>query len=66
MIKARGARTRSEVAADLGLTRQQIWNYEHGVSEPPISVLFKIAELYGVHYNDLLNEKNFTAASNLT
>jgi transcriptional regulator with XRE-family HTH domain len=64
--KARGLRSLSEVAKAIGLTRQQVWNYEKGVSEPPISVLFKLSTLYGVRVERLLNQKNLTETSNGT
>jgi transcriptional regulator with XRE-family HTH domain len=55
--KARGIRSLNEVATELGLTRQQVWNYEKGVSEPPVSVLVKLARLYGVRVEQLLTKK---------
>ena len=64
LIEARGERSRSAVAAEIGVTRQQIWNYENGTSEPPISVLCDLARFYKIDLNDLLNDKNFSIASN--
>lgn len=61
LIKARGTRSRTEVAKELGLTRQQIWNYEKGLSEPPMSVLCKLVQFYGVRLTDVINE-NFLPA----
>lgn len=56
--KARGLRSLSSVAKEIGLTRQQIWNYENGVSEPPFSVILKLANLYGIKVRDIVSEKN--------
>lgn len=56
LIKARGLRSRTTVAKELGVTRQQIFLYEKGKSEPPLSVVSKMAKLYGVKISDLLNE----------
>jgi transcriptional regulator with XRE-family HTH domain len=62
--KARGLRSLSDVAKEVNLTRQQIWNYENGTSEPPISVLMKLAHLYGVKIQDLVVQKNLSHVSN--
>lgn len=64
--KARGLRSQSDVAKELGLTRQQIWNYETGASEPPLNVLVKMAHLYGTSVEKLLSQKNLVDASSLT
>lgn len=60
--KARGMRSQSDVAKALGLSRQQIWNYENGTSEPPLSILIKLAELYGIRVETLIVQKNLAAA----
>lgn len=64
--KARGLRAISDVATALGLSRQQVWNYESGNSEPPLNVLIRMAELYGVRVEKLLPQKNLTAESKIT
>lgn len=64
LIEARGDRSRSSVAKALGITRQQIWNYETGSSEPPVSVLCALAELYGVQISEFVQQKNFSMALN--
>lgn len=64
--KARGLRTISDVAKALGLTRQQVWNYERGNSEPPVNVLIKMADLYGVRVEKLLPQKNLAVESKIT
>ena len=62
--KARGLRSQSEVAREVGVTRQQIWNYENGASEPPLSVLLRLANLYGVKVEKLIAQKNLASTSN--
>lgn len=64
--KARGNRSRSAVAKAVGVTRQQIWHYENGVSEPPLSTLSKLLFLYDVRFEDVIDEKNFATSLNLT
>ena len=64
--KARGLRSQTEVAAALGVSRQQIWNYEKGISEPPISVLVRMAQLYGIRVEKLIIQKNLADTSNGT
>lgn len=66
LTKARGKMSRSAVAAELGVSRQQIWNYENGVSEPPLSVLFELARIYKTDPQDFIVQKNFARASSLT
>lgn len=62
--KARGLRSLNDVGKEVGLSRQQIWNYENGLSEPPLSVLSQLAELYGVGIEKLLLKKNLVNTSN--
>lgn len=57
--QARGERSLKDVAEQIGVTRQQIWNYENGVSEPPVSILIKLADYYGLQIQDLILQKNF-------
>ena len=64
--KARGLRSQSDVAKELGVTRQQVWNYEKGESEPPLKVLMKMADLYGVRLEKLLAQKNLPEQSKIT
>lgn len=64
--KARGLRSQSEVAKAVGVSRQQIWHYENGISEPPLSVLIKLANLYGIKLQEVVNQKNLQNSSNLT
>ena len=62
--QVRGAATRKEVAAHLGVHANSVANYEHG-RDPPASYLTAIAERYGIrpfvltvdpHGNDYLRE----------
>lgn len=55
----REGRTLSDVAEQIGVTRQQIWHYENGKSDPSLPVLVKLAALYKVPVEDLL-AKNFS------
>jgi transcriptional regulator with XRE-family HTH domain len=64
--KARGLRSQSDVAKELGITRQQVWNYEKGESEPPLKVLMRMAEIYGVRLEKLLAQKNLSETSKTT
>ena len=59
---ARGKRSRLEVAKAVNLTRQQIFYYEKGKSEPPLSVLSKLLFLYGVEFEDIIDKKKFAAS----
>lgn len=64
--KARGLRSPSDVAKALGITRQQVWNYEKGASEPPLNVLMRMADLYGIRVEKLIAQKNLAESSKLT
>ncbi len=61
---ARGTRSRIEVAKALGLTRQQVFYYENGTSEPPLSVLSKMLFLYDVTFEEVVDEKKFAKSLN--
>jgi len=56
--QARGLRSRSDVAKEVGVTRQQIWQYEAGKTVPSVAVLIKLANLYGVGVEKLIHQKN--------
>lgn len=62
--KARGNRSRSEVGKAIGVSRQQVFYYEKGESEPPLSVLSKMLFLYNVKFEDVIDEKNFAKSLN--
>mgnify|MGYP001611731033 CR=1 FL=1 len=62
--KARGLRTSASVAKALGISKQQLWNYENGKSEPPVAMLVRLSNLYGVPAQELINQNNTAEASN--
>lgn len=64
LTKARGVRSRTAVAKELGISRQQIWYYEKGKSEPPLSILSKMLFLYNVKFEDVIDEKIFAKSLN--
>jgi predicted transcriptional regulator len=61
---ARGKMPRKEVAKQVGVSRQQIWHYENGVSEPPLSVLSKLLFLYKKKIEDIIDEDIFAKSLN--
>lgn len=66
LIKARGLRSAASVAKALDISKQQLWNYENGKSAPPVAMLIKLSNLYGVTVQDLVNQDKSTEVSNLT
>ena len=40
--------TQEDVASQIGLTRQAISSYESGRTQPPLDLLTRFAEIYGV------------------
>lgn len=61
---ARGERPIQEVAKILGITRQQMWNYEAGERLPPANKLLRLCVLYGIDIADLVkNREKFLLAS---
>lgn len=62
--KARGRRTRAEVAKAVGVSRVQIWHLENGKSRPSSDLLVKLCTLYGVDLSDITSEgQNFLPAA---
>ncbi len=53
--QARGDRGLSESARAIGVTRQQLWNYENDCGEPPSSAIARLCLLYGVSIESLVN-----------
>lgn len=51
--EARGDRSPSAVAREVGVTRQQIWNYENGHSAPSGDIVARLCRLYGVDIEQL-------------
>lgn len=62
--KARGLRSMANVAKELGISKQQLWNYENGKSEPPVSVLVRISNMYGVTAQELIHQNKSVQVSN--
>lgn len=58
----RGNRSLQDVAEVVGVTKQQIWNYENGISDPPLDKLIKLLAFYGVNFQDVVKEKFLPAA----
>ncbi len=54
-IRKKSGLTQNDVAYKLNLTRQAISKYERGESFPDISVLLRIAELFGMTISELIN-----------
>ena len=46
--------TQEDVALQIGLTRQAISSYESGRTQPPLDLLTRFAEIYGVEIEDVL------------
>ena len=47
LIKARGARTQTEVASELGITQKHLSKLELGKCSPSLMVALRIASFYG-------------------
>ena len=47
--------TQQEVAGILHISRQAYLNYEHGKRSPSLTVLIKLADLYHVSLDDLVD-----------
>lgn len=52
--RVRSSFTQEELAEKVGLTRTAIHRYESGLSQPPIKVLVKLAEVLNVTTDYLL------------
>jgi transcriptional regulator with XRE-family HTH domain len=52
--KARGSRSPSVVATELGITRQRLWQIENGNGVPSGDVLARMCELYGKEIKELV------------
>lgn len=65
---ARGERGLTEVARTIGISKQQLWNYENAFSEPSPATLAKLCLLYQIQIETLTNatekllKKLYTAA----
>jgi len=52
---ARGERGLTEVARIVGISKQQLWNYENGMSELPATTIAKLCLLYQTPIEQLTN-----------
>lgn len=57
--------TQEQLANLLGVTREQISNYEKGIRNIPVTSLNKLADLFGVELEELLEENSTVADTNL-
>ena len=48
LVKARGAKTRAEAAAEIGISYRALTSYEQGWRRPSDNVKKKIADYYGM------------------
>ena len=48
--------TQGEAANKCGITQQRLSHYETGIRQPPIEVFRKLADIYGVSLDYLLQE----------
>lgn len=49
--------TKEEMATKLGITRQTYYKYESGESEPTVGIVRKIASIFNVDYEDIIENK---------
>lgn len=57
-LRIKGGFTQSEVAKKLGVSSQTILNWENGIYEPKISQLIKLADLFNVSVDYLIEREN--------
>jgi len=57
--------TQEHLANLLGVTREQISNYEKGIRNIPVTSLNKLADLFGIELEELLEENPTIASTNL-
>jgi predicted transcriptional regulator len=50
---ARGDRSIASVAREIGISRQQLWNYENDLAAVSANVIARLCHLYGVQITDL-------------
>lgn len=50
---ARGPRSGADVARQIGISRQQLWNYENGFAPIPSDVLARLCLLYKIEITNL-------------
>jgi len=57
--------TQDHLANLLGVSREQISNYENGIRNIPVTSLNKLADLFGIELEELLEENSTIATTNL-
>ncbi|KAF5076080.1 helix-turn-helix protein [anaerobic digester metagenome] len=57
--------TQEHLASLLGVTREQISNYEKGIRNIPVTSLNKLADLFGIELEELLEENPTITSTNL-
>lgn len=55
-LRNRLGRSQQRLADDLGITRTRYCKYEYGQTEPPIELLVKLANYFGVSIDELAKE----------
>lgn len=55
-LRNRLGRSQQRLADDLGITRTRYCKYEYGQTEPPIELLIKLANYFGVSIDELAKE----------
>ena len=56
----------TEVAARAGISRSAFYKIIHGVNEPSMETIEKIAEALGIHYSVLLTPSDRSSVSKIT
>ena len=56
LLRARGERSRDEVARAVGISRQHLWLIETGKCRPSAEVVARLCYLYGIEIRDLVRK----------
>ena len=66
LIILRGDKTVTEVARDIGITRQMLSAIESGIRTPSLDLANKIANYYSSTIDDIFFEKNYCLIKKIT